>query len=565
MSEQSHRRAVIGNASNFWLHSTRTGFDLTHPETPSSPPVSPRITLKTTTTPITVDPDKTALVIIDMQNFFLSEAFGRAKGAGHAAADHLLKYCIPAARKAGIRTIWLNWGLTQEDVDQMPPAVKRAFGFEAVIDEPESDGTYGVADPFAEKPNGIGVDKHGDLRYQGGDKLLENGKDGRIYKGLGAPCGILTLPSGEKIDAGRLLMRDQWNASLYPPLDACYEEGKKLKHNPDVWIHKNRMSGMWGGEGLFQEFLESKGLRTLFFTGVNTDQCVAGTFTDSFSKGYDCILLQDACGTTSPEYAQQCIAYNAARTWGFVVDSEEFAKGVEEGTNNQNSICISTLEMVLLPVYYSTLITPESSIVGLTNADQRQLAAHPATLSLFPQQLLQLSIMGTLTANVPRLAEHCPHKLPTSCRLTATPLCCACCDRRPHSTTYSVYVDGVGFVQRGTRWQNYCWYCKIFWENRVSTARISRTETRIPEHPDQTEFVEKWFEFHQGYRIVKKNNGREQRIGVRGEPLMDVAPGHLPRTLDDLRRGATTSSIERHLHNHRRRTPRRQIEISAPA
>ena len=68
--------------------------------------------------------------------------------------------------------------------------------------------------------------------------------------------------------------------------------------------------------------------------------------------------------------------------------------------------------------------------------------------------------MGTLTAGVPRLAEHCPHKLATSCRLTATPRCCACADVRLHSTTYSVYIDGVGFVQRGTRWQSYCWFCR---------------------------------------------------------------------------------------------------------
>src|SRR5205085_2148466 len=68
--------------------------------------------------------------------------------------------------------------------------------------------------------------------------------------------------------------------------------------------------------------------------------------------------------------------------------------------------------------------------------------------------------MGTLTADVPRLAEHCPHKLPTSCRLTSTPQCCACADRRPHFSTYRMYIDGVGFVSRGTRWQSYCWFCK---------------------------------------------------------------------------------------------------------
>jgi hypothetical protein len=68
--------------------------------------------------------------------------------------------------------------------------------------------------------------------------------------------------------------------------------------------------------------------------------------------------------------------------------------------------------------------------------------------------------MGTLTAGCPRLDAHCPHKLATSCRLTSTLNCCACADERAHSRTYRVYIDGIGFVQRGTRWQGYCWFCK---------------------------------------------------------------------------------------------------------
>lgn len=86
------------------------------------------------------------------------------------------------------------------------------------------------------------------------------------------------------VDAGRLLMRHTWNAALYPPLDRIYEEGRQLQENQDVWIHKNRMSAMWGAKTDLEEFLEKEGLRTLFFTGVNTDQCVGGTLTDAFSK-----------------------------------------------------------------------------------------------------------------------------------------------------------------------------------------------------------------------------------------------------------------------------------------
>ena len=60
--------AVIGSAKNFWLYNSGTGYDLTHPETPESDKISPSVTIETTTSPITVDPEKTALVVIDMQN-----------------------------------------------------------------------------------------------------------------------------------------------------------------------------------------------------------------------------------------------------------------------------------------------------------------------------------------------------------------------------------------------------------------------------------------------------------------------------------------------------------------
>lgn len=73
----SRYSAVIGNKKNFWLYDSETGFDLTHPETPQSPPVTPSLTVKTTTAPVTIDPAKSALVIVDMQNFFLRSGTSR--------------------------------------------------------------------------------------------------------------------------------------------------------------------------------------------------------------------------------------------------------------------------------------------------------------------------------------------------------------------------------------------------------------------------------------------------------------------------------------------------------
>ena len=76
-----------------------------------------------------------------------------------------------------------------------------------------------------------------------------------------------------------------------------------------------------------------------------------------------------------------------------------------------------------------------------------------------------------------------------------------------------------------------------FWENRVFASNMEAAETRIPNHPDQTEFLDIWYEFHQGYRIHKREDGSEHRVPLLGEPFKDVSPGYLPRTLDELRNG----------------------------
>ncbi|CAK4034045.1 isochorismatase hydrolase [Lecanosticta acicola] len=306
----SEKHAIIGNDDNFWLYSSKTGFDLTHPPKPDSPPVQSSVTLETTSVPITIDPSKSALIVIDMQNFFLSAALGRARGAGHEAMDQLMENAIPACRKAGIRVVWVNWGLTEKEIVEMPPAIKKAFGFKA-SDEANPHLFHG-------KHGGVGTKiKSGHPEYHGGAKVQEDGEHGRIYTGVGSDMGTVKDPeTGEEISAGKMLMRDQWNAGLCPPLDKMFEEGTRLSHRPDVWVHKNRMSGMWGPQTELERFLQDEGIRTLLFTGVNTDQCVGGTYQDCFSKGYDCVLLSDGCGTTSPPFSQQCIEWNSANTCG---------------------------------------------------------------------------------------------------------------------------------------------------------------------------------------------------------------------------------------------------------
>jgi len=326
------RRAVIGKYPNHWLYSSSPpNFDLTRPPPPDYVLPSPKssITLSTTTTEVTISAPKTALVIIDMQNFFLSTYLGRPiDGAGNKAAEKLLGTAIPFARRAEIQIIWLNWGLTDDEIEDMPPSTRRAFGFEAALEKEGKKKALPAID--AHGVNQAAVEYyHQDNNETLEEELTENGKPKRIYQGLGSEIGPVTIEGGKTVDTGRLLMRDTWNAALPPALDKAYEEGRGLKTKPDVWIHKNRMSGLWGSGTACTEYLEKENIRTLLFAGVNTDQCVGGSLQDAFTKGWDCILLKDACGTTSPTFASECVEFNTARTWGFVTDCDGLAEGVQ--------------------------------------------------------------------------------------------------------------------------------------------------------------------------------------------------------------------------------------------
>ncbi|KAI4668804.1 uncharacterized protein J4E78_002632 [Alternaria triticimaculans] len=270
---------VIGGAENFWLYSEKEGYDITHPAAPNSPKVYPRMTLCTQDSHAIIDPTKTALVVVDMQNYFLSPAFGRPSDSlGLQVVERLTEQAIPACRKAGIPILWLGWGLTDEDIETMPPAIVRGFSM--------------------------------DTNFEGG----------REAPGLGTNIGPITLDDGSTIEGGAALMRDQWNSNLYSALES-------LAHPDDLRLWKNRLSGFWGGTDV-ESVLKARGIRTLIFAGCNTDQCVAASLTDAVWKSYDCLLLSNGTATTSPKFAQEMVEFNMGG-WGFLLSCQDLVDGVE--------------------------------------------------------------------------------------------------------------------------------------------------------------------------------------------------------------------------------------------
>src|SRR6185312_14932701 len=98
----------------------------------------------------------------------------------------------------------------------------------------------------------------------------------------------------------------------------------------DIHVTKYRYSGFW--DTALDSILKNLGVTTLFFAGVNADQCVMSTLQDAMFLGYDVVYVEDCCATTSPEYCTLATIYNVKLLYGFVTSSQKMTSGIAEAT-----------------------------------------------------------------------------------------------------------------------------------------------------------------------------------------------------------------------------------------
>jgi nicotinamidase-related amidase len=225
----------------------------------AGPPRLPRkLDLHSEPQSITLDLNRTALVIIDMQNDFCAEGGWVDHIGGDYRPDRApiepLNRLLPVLRQHAVPVIWVNWG-NRPDLANMPPNQIHLY-----------------------KPTGTGI-------------------------GLGDP-----LPGNP--DAA-VLQKDSWAAATVDELDV---------QPTDIQVDKYRISGFW--DTPLDSILRNLDCRTVLFAGVNTDQCVLCTLTDANFLGYGCVLLEDCCATTSPAFCTEASVWNVKKCFGFVAQSE---------------------------------------------------------------------------------------------------------------------------------------------------------------------------------------------------------------------------------------------------
>jgi nicotinamidase-related amidase len=90
----------------------------------------------------------------------------------------------------------------------------------------------------------------------------------------------------------------------------------------------NKISASAFGSTPIELVLHTYGVDTLFFTGVSTNMCVEHTLRDASDRGFQCILVEDACGADSPEMHDATVAV-VPRLYGTVMTTGEVIERIE--------------------------------------------------------------------------------------------------------------------------------------------------------------------------------------------------------------------------------------------
>jgi ureidoacrylate peracid hydrolase len=132
-----------------------------------------------------------------------------------------------------------------------------------------------------------------------------------VYDAAGTGIGIGSLENEARTP---VLEAGSWSAGIV-------DELRPPDGAPDILIDKYRMSGFV--DTALDSILRNLRVDTLLFAGVNADQCVLNTLTDAANLGYDVVMLEDASGTTSPDFCAEATVYNVRQCYGFTTTTAQ--------------------------------------------------------------------------------------------------------------------------------------------------------------------------------------------------------------------------------------------------
>jgi ureidoacrylate peracid hydrolase len=231
-----------------------------------------QITLDAKPGSVAIDPAKTAVVVVDMQNDFGSKGgmFDRAgidiSGIQKAIAP--TARVLASARRAGIKIVYLKMGY------------------------------------------------RADLSDLGAPDAPNRARHLRMF----AVGQTIKTPDGKE---GRVLIRDTWGTDIVNELKPQTE---------DVLVYKHRFSGFYETE--LDSILKRAAIKHLIVTGCTTSVCVESTIRDAFFRDYHCVLLADCTSEPiardAPRSNHDASILIIEILFGWVTTSQQFLKAIGE-------------------------------------------------------------------------------------------------------------------------------------------------------------------------------------------------------------------------------------------
>jgi len=233
--------------------------------------------IQATPEPITIDPARTAMIVVDMQNDFGTKGgmFDRA-GVDITLIQKVVEpisRVLESARRAGMKIIYLKMGFRPDLSDAGP----------------------------ADSPNRLKTS----------------------HLGFG---DTMRAPNGTE---GRILIRDTWNTEIVDGL---------TPQPGDIVLYKTRFSGFYQ-TGL-DNILKTVNARYLVVTGCTTSVCVESTVRDAMFRDYSCLLLDDCMaepignvGSSSAGSNHEASLLVIQARFGWVSRSEEFVGALKRHAN----------------------------------------------------------------------------------------------------------------------------------------------------------------------------------------------------------------------------------------
>ena len=232
-------------------------------------PKNEMVTLNAKPEPIAIDPVRSAVIVVDMENDFAAKGgmFDRA-GVDVSGAQKAIgptAKVLAAARQAGLKIVYLKMGYRPDLSD------------------------LGATDS---------VNRTRHLKFGVGQKIQ--------------------TPDGRE---SWLLIRDTWDTDIVPELKP---------QASDIVIYKTRFSGFYQTD--LDATLKKFGIKYLIVTGVTTSICVESTVRDAMFRDYLCVMLRDCMsepiGHDLPRTNHDASLLNAEVLLGWVSDSDQLIKAL---------------------------------------------------------------------------------------------------------------------------------------------------------------------------------------------------------------------------------------------